>query len=93
MSNLMDLNDRIFRELDRLEQVDMADESAREAEFERAKVINGMVGRCIDNANAMMRAAQIQSATMDDLATQVAVPRMLLGDAKVTATVVPGDAE
>ena len=87
MSNLMDLNDRIFKELDRLDNVDMSDEAAREAEFERARVIGTMVGRAIDNANTVMRAAQMQAATMDDLAVQVAVPRMLIGEGTVRATV------
>lgn len=83
----MDLNDRIFRELDRLESVDMDDKEARDAEIERAKAISGMVGRAIENANTAMRAAQMTAATMDDLAVQVAVPRMLLGEATVTAKV------
>lgn len=87
MANLMDLNDRIFRELDRLENVDMEDKEARDAEIERAKAISGMVGRAIENANTAMRAAQMTAATMDDLAVQVAVPRMLLGEATVTAKV------
>lgn len=87
MANLMDLNDRIFRELDRLESVDMDDKEAREAEIERAKAIGGMVGRAIENANTAMRAAQMTAVTMDDLAVQVAVPRMLLGEATVTAKV------
>lgn len=87
MANLMDLNDRIFRKLDRLEAVDMDDKEAREAEIERAKAISGMVGRAIENANTAMRAAQMTAATMDDLAVQVAVPRMLLGEATVTVKV------
>lgn len=87
MSNLMDLNDRIFRELDRLEKVDMDDPEARQAEIDRARAIGSMVGRAIENANTVMRAAQMTAATMDDLAVQVAVPRMLIGEANVTATV------
>ena len=80
MSNLMDLNDRIFRELDRLEDVDMSDEDAREAEFERARVIGKMVGRAIDNANTAIRAAQMQSDAMNGIAERVTVPRRLLGE-------------
>ena len=82
MSNLMDLNDRIFRELDRLEAVDMDDAEAREAEIERAKAIGSMVGHAISNANTVIKAAQMQAATMDDLAMQVAVPRILIGDGR-----------
>ena len=85
MANLMDLNDRIFRELDRLEAVDMDDKEAREAEIERAKAISGMVGRAIENANTVMRAAQMTADTMDDLAVRVAVPRMLIGEATTRA--------
>lgn len=88
MSNLMDLNDRIFRELDRLEQVDMNDADAREAEIERAKAIGTMVGHAISNANTIIKAAQMQAATMDDIAMQVAIPRMLIGEATTHIEVV-----
>lgn len=87
MGTLMDLNDRIFRELDRLEAVDMHDKEGREAEIKRAKAISGMVGRAIENANTAMRAAQMAETAMDDLAVKVAVPKMLLGEARVTMTV------
>jgi len=87
MSNLLDLNDRIFRELDRLENVDMEDEDARNAEIERARVIGTMCGHAIDNANTIMRAARMQSATMDDLAVQVGVPRMLIGEAETRISI------
>lgn len=87
MGTLMDLNDRIFRELDRLEEVDMDDKEARDAEIERARAISGMVGRAIENANTAMRAAQMTAGAMDDLAVQVAVPRMLLGTAETKVTV------
>lgn len=80
MSNLMDLNDRLFRELDRLES---AEGEELDAEIERAKTISGMAGRVIDNARTVMQAAQMQAATMDDVAMQVAVPRMLIGAAEV----------
>lgn len=91
MANLMDLNDRIFRELDRLEAVDMDDAEARDAEIERAKAIGAMVGRAIENANTVMRAAQMTADTMDDLAVRVAVPRMLIGEATTRVTVEEGD--
>ena len=87
MANLMDLNDRIFRELDRLEAVDMDDAEARDAEIERAKAIGAMVGRAIETANTVMRAAQMTADTMDDLAVRVAVPRMLIGEAMTRVTV------
>lgn len=80
MSNLMDLNDRLFRELDRLENA-QGDELA--AEIERAKTIGSMAGRVIENANAAMRAAQMQADAMDDVAMRVAVPRMLTGGGEV----------
>ena len=72
MGNLMDLNDRLFRELDRLES---ADGDELEAEIERAKTISQMAGRVIDNASMVIRAAEMQAVTMDDVATRVAVPR------------------
>lgn len=87
MANLMDLNDRIFRELDRLEQVDMSDAEARDAEIDRARAIGTMVGRAIENARTVMQAAQMTADTMDDLAVRVAVPRMLIGEAQTRVTV------
>lgn len=88
MSNLMDLNDRLFRELDRLEA---AEGDELEAEIERAKTIGQMAGRVIDNASMVIRAAEMQAATMDDVATRVAVPRMLIGEATVSARVEEDD--
>ena len=84
MGNLMDLNDRLFRELDRLESAE-GDELAEE--IERAKTISQMAGRVIDNASMVIRAAEMQAVTMDDVATRVAVPRMLIGEATVSARV------
>lgn len=88
MSNLLDLNDRIFRELDRLENVDMDNAEARDAEIERARAIGTMVGHAINNANTVIKAAQMQVATMDDVATQIAIPRMLIGEATTRIEVV-----
>ncbi|MBQ2680422.1 MAG: hypothetical protein IJF97_00645 [Eggerthellaceae bacterium] len=81
MGNLIDLNDRIFRELERLEAIDMDDTEARDAEFERARVIGTMVGHAISNANTALRAAGMQARAMDGLAERVSVPKMLIGGA------------
>lgn len=87
MASLFDLNDRIFRELGRLEAMDMDDEEARDAEIARAKVIGNMAGRAIELAKTAMMAAQMTSDAMDDLAVQTAVPRLLIGEADVKVSV------
>lgn len=79
MANLLDLNDRLFRELDRLEN---AEGDALEVEIERAKAISEMAMRVIDNAGVVIRAAQVQQQAMDDTASRVIVPRLLM-DASV----------
>lgn len=84
MSNLMQLNDRLFRELDRLEQAEGDD---LDAEIERAKAIGQMSRTVIDNANTMMKAVQLKQQASMDVAEAIAVPTMLLGDGRVEAEV------
>lgn len=80
MAGLSDLNDRLFRELDRLESVDMNDKDEREAEIERAKAIAHLATVTINNANTVMRAVSLQREAEMGVAGAVSVPRMLLGD-------------
>lgn len=84
MSNLIQLNDRLFRELDRLEQAEGDD---LDAEIERAKAIGQMSRTVIDNANTMMRAVQLKQQASMDVAEAIAVPTVLLGDGQVEAEV------
>ena len=76
MSGLNDLNDRLFRELDRLEECDLDD---LPAEIDRAKVIAGIAQQTIANANTMLRAVEMQNRAMDGTAAAVQVPKGLLG--------------
>jgi len=75
MANLFDLNDRLFRELDRLEN---AEGEELESEIGRAKAIGDMASRIIDNASVTLRAAQLQQQAMDDTAARVVVPKLLM---------------
>ena len=84
MSNLFQLNDRLFREMDRLES---AEGEALDQEIERARAIAQMAGKVIDNANTAMKAVQMQQQAMGNVAECVAVPRMLLGEGDVDAEV------
>ena len=84
MSNLIQLNDRLFRELDRLEQAEGDD---LDAEIERAKAIGQMSRTVIDNANTMMKAVQLKQQASMDVAEAIAVPTVLLGDGQVEAEV------
>jgi len=77
MSNLVQLNDRLFRELDRLEQAEGDD---LDAEIERAKAIGQMSRTVIDNANTMMKAVQMKRDAMGDVGEAVVVPQLLLGE-------------
>lgn len=81
MSNLLQLNDRLFRELDRLEA---AEGDELDDEIERAMAIGQMSRTIIDNANTMMRAVQLKQQASMDVAECVAVPRMLLGEGEVS---------
>lgn len=85
MSNLLQLNDRLFRELDRLEA---AEGEELDGEIERARAIGQMSRTIIDNANTMMHAVQLKQQASMDVAEAIAVPTMLLGDGRVEAEVV-----
>lgn len=70
--NLKQLNDALFRELERIEACETDDEI--EAEARRAREVSRLAGNIIDNANTAVRAAQLGVG----LAENVAVRNMLL---------------
>lgn len=80
MASLGDLNDRIFRELDRLEELDMSDKDMREAEIDRAHAIEGLASVTISNARTVIDAIRLQRDAEIGIAGAVAVPKMLTGD-------------
>ena len=84
MSNLLQLNDRHFRALERLEA---AEGEELDDEIERARAIGQMSRTIIDNANTMMKAVQLKQQASMDVAEAIAVPTMLLGDGRVEAEV------
>lgn len=74
-NTLVDLNDHLFAELERLGDEDLTGEDL-EREIERARAISE-VGRCaIENANTVIRAAQFQDNRLSD----GELPRMLGGE-------------
>lgn len=76
MGGLNDLNDRLFRELDRLEECNPED---LQSEIDRAKVIAEIAQQAIGNANTMLKAVELQNRAMDGTAAAVQVPKGLLG--------------
>ena len=76
MAGLVELNERMFRELDRLEAAEGED---LENEIARAKAIETMCGRVIDSTNAAIRMASLQQTAMDDVAMNGVTGRMLGG--------------
>ena len=81
MATLMDLNDRLFREMYRLEY---AEGEELEAEIERARAIGDMAGKVIANASTIVKAAQVQQQAMNDTAARVVVPRLLMDESAPT---------
>ena len=84
MSNLFDLNDRIFAAMDEL---DAAGKDGIEQAIEKARVKTQLFSTAINNANTMARIASMQEQTMDGLALKVGTSRMLLGQPQVVAQV------
>lgn len=72
MSNLMQLNDALFRELERIEACETPEEIENEAV--RASEVSKLANNIIANANTAVRAAQLGVG----LAENVAVRNMLL---------------
>lgn len=79
MSGLMGLNDRLFRELDRLDKVDAGNSEELEAEVERARAIGEIAGGIIDNAKTLLAAEKLRQNAMMGTAELVVVPQLLEG--------------
>ena len=84
MSNLFDLNDRIFAAMDEL---DAADGDGMEQAIEKARVKTQLFATAINNANTMARIAAMQERSMDGLAMQVDVAGRLVGMPRFEARV------
>lgn len=74
-NTLMDLNNHLFAELERLGDEELSDEEL-DREIRRAHAIQGTAQQVISNANVMITAAKLQDELYDSNAK---VPRMLTG--------------
>lgn len=72
-NTIQGLQERLFRELDRLDDVDVSNKEALEAEVARSRAVEGISKAIIDNVDLMMRATQLK-ATLS-----VNMPKMLEG--------------
>lgn len=82
MSNLFDLNDRIFAAMDEL---DAADDEHMEQAIEKARTKVQLFSAAINATNVIAKVANMQEATMDGLAMKVGASRILLGQPQVVA--------
>lgn len=72
-NTLGDLNDIIFRQLDRLEGQKPSEPEAMAAEIERAKTVQGLAATVIQNGRLVLDAVRTSEAVGQELA----VPSML----------------
>lgn len=84
MSDLFDLNERIFAAMDEL---DAADDDHMEQAIEKARTKTQLFAMAINSANTIAKVASMQEQTMDGLALKVGTSRLLLGQPQVVAQV------
>ncbi len=70
------VNEALFRELDRLEAVDHTDAEAMQAEIGRAKAVEGLAGKVIENGRLVLDVCKASVAAGE----AVKVPKGLLGE-------------
>ena len=73
-NNLCKLNDKLFEELDRLDQVDVSDRNALSGELERAGGYVKVARTIIDNASTVLKALDYKS---NRIAIEDGLPQML----------------
>ena len=79
-NTLIDLNDHLFAELERLGDEELSPEELK-AECERAKAINGVAKNIVDNAALVLKAEEFREKTYAE-----DVPRLLIGDSPKKST-------
>ena len=79
-NTLIDLNDHLFAELERLGDEELSPEELK-AECERAKAINGVAKNIVDNAALVLKAEEFRGKTYAE-----DVPRLLIGDSPKKST-------
>ena len=75
-NTLVDLNNHLFAELERLSDEDLTSEEL-EAEISRSKALTGVSSQIIQNGKLMLDAIKFQD---DRMSLDTVVPRMLTGD-------------
>lgn len=75
-NTLVDLNNHLFAELERLSDEDLTSEEL-EAEISRSKALTGVSSQIIQNGKLMLDAIRFQD---DRMSLDTVVPRMLTGD-------------
>ena len=76
-NTLLDLNDHLFMQIERLNDDDLTGSQLAE-EVERARAMTGLASQIVGTAGLMLKAVQINS----DIETEGSVPRILIGDKK-----------
>ena len=84
MSDLFNLNDRIFAAMDEL---DAADDEHMEQAIEKARTKTQLFAMAINSANTIAKVASMQEQTMDGLALKIGTSRLLLGQHQMVAEV------
>ena len=76
-NKLADLNDYLFEQIERLNDVDVTNPEKLKAEVDRSKAITGVADKIIGNADLVLQAAKAQAGNAGQ---QTQVPKMLLGE-------------
>ena len=76
-NTLLDLNDHLFMQIERLNDDDLTGGQLVD-EVKRAQAMTGLASQIVGTAGLMLKAVQINS----DMETEGSVPRILIGDKK-----------
>ena len=75
MNSLWRLNEVLFNELDRLDEIDVTDEDATKREIERSRAIEGTAKAIIENGKTILTATRMRA----EFGMGVDVPKLLEG--------------
>lgn len=65
LGNLKDLNDYLFAQLDRLDNIDTSDEFELETEAKRADAICRVSAQIVANANVVLKAVKVRNEMVE----------------------------
>ena len=77
-NTLLDLNNHLFEQLERLNDDDLSQEELQK-EVNRAKAMTGIASQIIGSAGLVLKAIQVDAG----VETEDRVPRLLIGDKRV----------